>query len=62
MNHLASHAGTRQHVDTLAASAPAHDWALLSRHAHPHAGGADHYAACLTNTDGFEVEPAAAEA
>jgi hypothetical protein len=23
---------------------------------HPHAGGPDHYAAYLENTDGFEVE------
>jgi catechol 2,3-dioxygenase-like lactoylglutathione lyase family enzyme len=62
MNHLAFHAGTRQHVDTLAASAPAHGWTLLFPDAHPHAGGADHYAAYLTNTDGFEVELVATEA
>jgi hypothetical protein len=31
-------------------------WTLLFPEAHPHAGGPDHYAAYLVNTDGFEVE------
>jgi hypothetical protein len=29
---------------------------LLFPDRHPHAGGPDHYAAYLENTDGFEVE------
>ena len=32
---------------------------LLFPEAHPHAGGQDHYAACLASTDAFEVELAA---
>jgi catechol 2,3-dioxygenase-like lactoylglutathione lyase family enzyme len=56
MNHLAFHAGTRHDVDTLTTAAPAHGWTLLFPGTHPHAGGPDHYAAYLTNTDGFEVE------
>ena len=60
LNHLAFHAGTRQHVDALATEGPARGWALLFPDTHPHAGGADHYAAYLASTDGFEVELVAA--
>jgi catechol 2,3-dioxygenase-like lactoylglutathione lyase family enzyme len=56
VNHLAFHAGSRASVDALAAAGPDHGWTLLFPHRHPHAGGRDHYAAYLTNTDDFEVE------
>lgn len=56
MNHLAFHAGSTAEVDALTTAGPAHGWTLLFPKAHPHAGGQDHYAAYLTNTDGFEVE------
>lgn len=56
LNHLAFHAGTRRHVDALAAEGPEHGWTLLFPDRHPHAGGPDHYAAYLASTDGFEVE------
>ena len=56
LNHLAFHAGTRRHVDTLAAEGAGHGWTLLFPDRHPHAGGPDHYAAYLASTDGFEVE------
>lgn len=56
LNHLAFHAGSRHSVDDLAAEGPAHGWTLLFRDAHPYAGGRDHYAAYLANTEGFEVE------
>lgn len=56
LNHLAFHAGDRDRVDALAASAPANGWALMFPDRHPHAGGADHYAAYLHDADGFEVE------
>jgi catechol 2,3-dioxygenase-like lactoylglutathione lyase family enzyme len=56
LNHLAFHAGTRQQVDALTASAPAHGWTLLFADKHPFAGGDDHYAAYLANEDGYEVE------
>jgi hypothetical protein len=56
MNHLAFHAGDRSSVDALATAGPAHGWTLLFPDRHPHAGGPGHYAAYLTNTDGYEVE------
>jgi len=55
LNDLAFHAGTRQRVDALAASAPSHGWTLLFADKHPYAGGEGHYAADLANTDGYEV-------
>ena len=56
VNHLAFHAGPREQVDKLTAEAPEHGWTLLFPDRHPHAGGPDHYAAYLTNTDAYEVE------
>jgi catechol 2,3-dioxygenase-like lactoylglutathione lyase family enzyme len=56
LNHLAFHSGARSDVDSLARAAPAQGWTLLFQQAHPYAGGPDHYAAYLANTDGFEVE------
>lgn len=60
LNHLAFHAGTRSDVDAVAEGAPANGWALLFPDRHPHAGGPDHYAAYLANSDAFEVELVAA--
>ncbi|MEV6025451.1 VOC family protein [Streptomyces sp. NPDC052036] len=56
LNHLAFHAGTRENVDALAGEAPRHGWNPLFAERYPHAGGPQHYAAYLVNTDGFEVE------
>ncbi|MHB8342281.1 MAG: VOC family protein [Mycobacteriales bacterium] len=56
LNHLAFHAGDAADVDRMVAGATAHGWVLLFADRHPHAGGADHYAAYLENADGFEVE------
>ncbi|GAA4469178.1 VOC family protein [Phytohabitans houttuyneae] len=56
LNHLAFHVEGRRLVDTLAEQAADHGWSLMFRDRHPHAGGPDHYAAYLENTDGFEVE------
>ena len=61
LNHLAFHAGSRLRVDALAAAGPAHGWELLFADRHPYAGGADHYAAYLASTDGYEVELVADE-
>jgi catechol 2,3-dioxygenase-like lactoylglutathione lyase family enzyme len=60
LNHLAFHAGPRTSVDTLAAAGQDHGWTLLFADRHPYAGGPDHYAAYLANTDAFEVELVAA--
>jgi catechol-2,3-dioxygenase len=56
LNHLAFHVQTTAEVDKLAASAGEHGWTLMFADRHPHAGGPEHYAAYLENTDGFEVE------
>ena len=56
LNHLAFHAGDRSHVDRITDQAADNGWTLLFPDRHPHAGGSDHYAAYLTNIDGYEVE------
>ncbi|PYI38478.1 glyoxalase [Arthrobacter psychrolactophilus] len=56
LNHLAFHAGSRERVDALVVAAMAHGWKQLFAEKYPHAGGDDHYAAYLVNSDGFEVE------
>jgi len=56
LNHLAFHAGDRTRVDALAAAAPGHGWTVLFADRHPYAGGPEHYAAYLANSDGYEVE------
>ncbi len=56
LNHLAFHAGPRGEVEALAADGPANGWTLMFAERHPYAGGPDHYAAYLANTDGFEAE------
>ncbi|WP_425861377.1 VOC family protein [Arthrobacter sp. TWP1-1] len=60
LNHLAFHAGTKDMVDALVEDASAHGWQQLFAEKYPHAGGADHYAAYLVNSDGFEIELVAA--
>lgn len=56
LNHLAFHAASREQVDELTAAAPGHGWALMFADRHPHAGGAETYAAYLENEDGYEAE------
>lgn len=56
LNHLAFHAGTNDEVDELVRKALGHGWSLLFNEAHPYAGGPEHYAAYLSNVDGFEIE------
>lgn len=61
LNHLAFHAGDAEQVDALTAAAADRGWTLMFPDRHPHAGGPDHYASYLVNTDGYEVELVAAE-
>ena len=61
LNHLAFHVADRDTVESLAAQASEHGWRLMFPDRHPHAGGEQHYAAYLENTDGFEVELVAIE-
>lgn len=56
MNHLAFRGGSREAVDALMASAPAHGWQKLYQDRYPHAGGPDHYAGWLENATGFKAE------
>ncbi|WP_319004581.1 VOC family protein [Arthrobacter sp. SO3] len=56
LNHLAFSAGTQREVDALAAAAVEHGWRELFPEKYPHAGGPDHFAAYLVNSDGFEAE------
>ena len=56
LNHLAFAAGSEADVELLARRAASHGWTLLFADRHPHAGGAEHYAAYLENEEGFEVE------
>jgi hypothetical protein len=53
MNHVVLRRSPSE-VDRLV-EAPSHGWTLLADR-HPHAGGAQQYAAYLENTAGFEVE------
>ncbi|PJN23902.1 VOC family protein [Kitasatospora sp. CB02891] len=56
LNHLAFHVEDAGRVDALVEEASRHGWSLMFPDRHPHAGGAQTYAAYLENSDGFEVE------
>jgi catechol 2,3-dioxygenase-like lactoylglutathione lyase family enzyme len=56
LNHLAFHVASRELVDQLTAEALLHGWKLMFADLHPYAGGPQHYAAYLENSDGFEAE------
>jgi len=56
LNHLAFHAGPREQLDKLVAEAPDRGWRPLFEEKYPSAGGPQHYAGYLENSDGFEVE------
>jgi DivIVA domain-containing protein len=56
LNHLALAVPERWMVDRIVSEAPTYGWQLMFADRHPHAGGAQHYAAYLENDEGFEVE------
>jgi catechol 2,3-dioxygenase-like lactoylglutathione lyase family enzyme len=56
LNHLALHAGPPAAVDRLVTLASAYGWTLLFPEQHPYAGGPQHYAAYLSDEQGYEVE------
>jgi len=62
LNHLAFHGGSRSDVDRLMAAAASHGWSALYDDRYPHAGGPDHYAGWLENSEGFKAEVVATEA
>lgn len=61
VNHLAFHAGSRENVDRLQRLGPDFGWIIMFEGKYPHAGGSEHYAAYLVNTDGYEVELVASD-
>ncbi|MGO1562743.1 MAG: VOC family protein [Actinomycetaceae bacterium] len=62
VNHLAFVGGPPNKVDALMADAPDHGWRPLYHERYPHAGGPDHYAGWLENSDGFKIEIVASNA
>jgi catechol 2,3-dioxygenase-like lactoylglutathione lyase family enzyme len=56
LNHLAFHVASRAELDELVMESRLHGWRLMYPDQHPFAGGPNHYAAYLENTDGFEAE------
>jgi len=56
LNHLAFRVADPERVDALTATAERYGWTLMFPDRHPYAGGPEHYAAYLENSDGFEVE------
>lgn len=56
LNHLALVVPANVTLDELRAEAGAHGWSELFADRYPNAGGPDHHALYLENTQGFEVE------
>lgn len=56
LNHLALCVRDRPLLDRLRAQALAQGWRELFAERYPHAGGEQHVALYLENTEGFEVE------
>ncbi len=56
VNHIAFHGGSAREVDETMELAQQHGWRLLYHERYPHAGGLDHYAGWLENSEGFKAE------
>lgn len=56
VNHLAISVDTRDAVDAVMETGASFGWTPLYQDRYPHAGGPDHYAGWLENSDGFKVE------
>ncbi|MDP3894980.1 VOC family protein [Nocardioides sp.] len=56
VNHLAVTVESRQLLDRVRAESSAHGWHELFADRYPHAGGDEHTALYLENSEGFEVE------
>lgn len=61
VNHLAFWGGAPAEVDAVMAQAPGYGWTPLYADRYPHAGGPDHYAGWLENSEGFKIEIVAGE-
>ena len=56
LNHLAFHAGSKQHVDELYKELKKKDITILYEERHPYAGGKDYYAVFFEDPDRIKVE------
>lgn len=56
VNHLAVTVEDRETLDRIRAESTEHGWHELFADRYPHAGGEDHTALYLENSEGFEVE------
>ncbi len=56
LNHLAVTVEDRARLDRLRAESTAHGWHEMFADRYPHAGGEQHVALYLENSEGFEVE------
>ncbi|MBM7824826.1 hypothetical protein JOD55_000653 [Arcanobacterium pluranimalium] len=56
LNHLALRASDHEQLDQLRANCVAYGWTELFADDYPHAGGPDHTALYIENTEGFELE------
>ncbi len=56
INHLAFTVADAAALDAVRAAAAEHGWSELYAEKYPHAGGEDHTALYLENSEGFEVE------
>jgi hypothetical protein len=56
INHLALTVADKPALDALRVAAAEHGWSELYAEKYPHAGGDDHVALYLENSEGFEVE------
>jgi len=56
VNHLALHVESRARLDRLRAESSAHGWHEMFADRYPHAGGEQHVALYVENSEGFEVE------
>ncbi len=56
VNHLAFTVSDRALLDRIRAESTAHGWHELYADRYPHAGGEEHTALYLENSEGFEVE------
>ncbi len=56
VNHIAFHGGSAREVDETMELAQQHGWRPLYHERYPQAGGLDHYAGWVENSEGFKVE------
>lgn len=56
LDHLAFRGGSPAEVDAILREAPDHGWTPLYAERYPHAGGPEHYAGWIENSDGFKAE------